>query len=59
MSVDMGKPTGKAPPLAQAEARILRCLAPNKWKLVLGEIKTAFWSGDEEHGTLQMTSEIP
>ena len=34
---------------AQAEALILQCVASNKWKLVSGDIKTAFLSGEEEH----------
>ena len=31
---------------AQAEALIVQCVASNKWKLVSGDIKTAFLSGD-------------
>ena len=34
---------------AQAEAQILQRVASNKWKLVSGDMKTAFLSGDEEH----------
>ena len=33
---------------AQAEALILQCVTPFKWKLVSGDIKTAFLSGGEE-----------
>ena len=34
---------------AQAESLILHCVASNKWKLVSGDIKTAFLSRDKEH----------
>ena len=27
----------------------MQCVASNKWKLVSGDIKTAFLSGEEEH----------
>ena len=33
----------------QAEASILQCVASNKWKLVSGDVKTAFLSGDKKH----------
>ena len=34
---------------AQAQTLISQCVASNKWKLVSGDIKTAFFSRDEEH----------
>ena len=46
---DRSSPRDSTTLSAQAEALILQRVASHKWKLVSGDIKTAFLSGDEEH----------
>ena len=43
---------------AQAEAVILQYVTSNKWMLVLGDIKTTFLSGDEEHHNIFILDDV-